>query len=669
MHKLFFGCEPPRISDAVIESLKSVADWFIEEIFSYIRVYGCSIPPHALPKFLPDRLVCREVAHQIAKGGIGLELKALQKKAWPSFPVHVGKFPLSNLGHSKVEAESLEEVKLVNIEHRKYDPYQIISRHYIHCNLKAYEHEVSVYDDIFKDVKSYEEVLNRVQALPPDSQAGFASFQSHRRSCLPKILQGEISTPSPEQEETPPGFETNTQGKANDKGKLKNTEIPSQDAEGSQTKESGMDKGKEPETIPEIMKNVPEKIGGTTSTELGSPITSLTPLQSTFGTPHEGVLYVSDLEPISRDEIPPSDYFFSKKRRAVLKQEIHPRGEGTIKKHRVIIDGKKLKDGEFATELAGTMGAIASTNMYSVGNLTTMLEQKDQTIIQLQDKLKENERNISWGIQKGLEQARLKDMQEIQKLNKDLDEAKHLIQVTQEQVRKLGEENKHLQDKIISITNQVVELENFRTQALEIYVRIEEEQQKVFLNLEVIQNYFQESNKSLENVFQKEREAKAARTTFQKAVAFSSKEEIGKTQKLSISEQVKGDIMIKVWETKLAEYKRITREVNEDCQGIFDLFERDSLNIGTDGCSGLLGEVNIAKHQLRFREELEEKKAEISNIKLINITEINKWMVTSNLKLKTVKFTERMIESRLPELQRDFSHLKQMRYPMLPGSL
>jgi hypothetical protein len=78
------------------------------------------------------------------------------------------------------------------------------------------------------------------------------------------------------------------------------------------------------------------------------------------------------------------------------------------------------------------MGAIASTNIYSVGNLTTMLEQKDQTIIQLQDKLKENEGNISWGIQKGLEQARLKDMQEIQKMNKYLEEAKHIIQVTQE---------------------------------------------------------------------------------------------------------------------------------------------------------------------------------------------------------------------------------------------
>jgi hypothetical protein len=177
----------------------------------------------------------------------------------------------------------------------------------------------------------------------------------------------------------------------------------------------------------------------------------------------------------------------------------------------------------------------------------------------LQDSLKENERNISWGIQKGLEQARLKDMQEIQNLNKNLDEAKHMIQVTQEQVQRLGEENKLLQDKIISIANQVIEIEHFRMQASEIYAKIEEEQQKVFCNLEIIQNYFQESNRSMEQVFQKEREAKAVRTTFQKAVTSSSKDEIGKNQKLSVSEQVKGDIMINVWESKLAEYKRITK--------------------------------------------------------------------------------------------------------------
>jgi hypothetical protein len=37
----------------------------------------------------------------------------------------------------------------------------------------------------------------------------------------------------PEQEETPPGFETNTQGKENDKDKLKDSEIYPQNIEGS----------------------------------------------------------------------------------------------------------------------------------------------------------------------------------------------------------------------------------------------------------------------------------------------------------------------------------------------------------------------------------------------------------------------------------------------------
>jgi hypothetical protein len=90
------------------------------------------------------------------------------------------------------------------------------------------------------------------------------------------------------------------------------------------------------------------------------------------------------------------------------------------------------------------------------------------------------------------------------------------------------------------------------------------------------------------------------------------------------------------------------------------------LNIRIDGCSGLLGEINIAKHQLRFREELEEMKEEISNIKLINITEINKWMVMSNLKLKTIRFTEKMIENRLPELQKRFFLFESNELPDAP---
>jgi hypothetical protein len=97
--------------------------------------------------------------------------------------------------------------------------------------------------------------------------------------------------------------------------------------------------------------------------------------------------------------------------------------------------------------------------------------------------------------------------------------------------------------------------------------------------------------------------------------------------------------MIKVWETKLAEYKRITKGINEDCQGIFDLIEKDSVNIGTYSFSELLGEVNITRYQSKSKEQLEEKKTEISNIKMVNIAEIEKWMIASSSKLEKVKFT------------------------------
>jgi hypothetical protein len=45
--------------------------------------------------------------------------------------------------------------------------------------------------------------------------------------------------------------------------------------------------------------------------------------------------------------------------------------------------------------------------------------------------LKETERNMSWGIKKGLEQARLKDIQEIQKMKASLEEENQIIQVSQ----------------------------------------------------------------------------------------------------------------------------------------------------------------------------------------------------------------------------------------------
>jgi hypothetical protein len=92
VHQILYGYAPPRISEKIVGNLRTIADWFIEESFSYVKVFGCSICPHTLPKFLPDRLVCREVAYQIITRGIDKEIKEAHKKFWPIFPLQVGKF-------------------------------------------------------------------------------------------------------------------------------------------------------------------------------------------------------------------------------------------------------------------------------------------------------------------------------------------------------------------------------------------------------------------------------------------------------------------------------------------------------------------------------------------------------------------------------------------------
>jgi hypothetical protein len=59
-------CHPsPRISERIMGNLGNLAGYLIEENLSYIKVFGCSVPPHSLPHFLHDMLVCREVAYRI----------------------------------------------------------------------------------------------------------------------------------------------------------------------------------------------------------------------------------------------------------------------------------------------------------------------------------------------------------------------------------------------------------------------------------------------------------------------------------------------------------------------------------------------------------------------------------------------------------------------------
>jgi hypothetical protein len=65
-----------------------------------------------------------------------------------------------------VEVAALEDVKLVDIEFKRHDPHKIVENHLAQFNMKRYVHENSPHDEIFRGVRSYEEVLTDSKPCP-----------------------------------------------------------------------------------------------------------------------------------------------------------------------------------------------------------------------------------------------------------------------------------------------------------------------------------------------------------------------------------------------------------------------------------------------------------------------------------------------------------------------
>jgi hypothetical protein len=138
--------------------------------------------------------------------------------------------------------------------------------------------------------------------------------------------------------------------------------------------------------------------------------------------------------------------------------------------------------------------------------------------------------------------------------------------------------------------------------------------------VEAIQNHFWVVDQLLNNICLREREAIVAWATFQEAVVSSDREGIYVVSRLSISEQARGDIILKTWETNIAKSKKMAKEVKEACEESFQLLNKESLGLGKDDSSEVLGQVDIAKHQLNIKTNMEEAQDEIFLLKWIDIT-------------------------------------------------
>jgi hypothetical protein len=268
----------------------------------------------------------------------------------------------------------------------------------------------------------------------------FHNFQKHRRSSLPKLLQGENPMSLATQQTKTHNPEVGSSSKQEAPENSEKYEISTQKKDILKTEVSDDQAKDQPERLTKQGEDRPlsspdksttDETGEQLSTKIDNPIQIVTPLQSTRGKPNAEVILIGYLTPISIEEIPPSDFFLSKKRKVAVKKEMHQNEGATIKKHRVLLHGKNLEDEDFATEVADSLGAFSTTNLFSIDNLKERLKQRNKMISQLQNQLRNAKSNVREEVNKGMEQTRANDKQEIQLLKSSLDEMHKKMQVSE----------------------------------------------------------------------------------------------------------------------------------------------------------------------------------------------------------------------------------------------
>jgi hypothetical protein len=124
----------------------------------------------------------------------------------------------------------------------------------------------------------------------------------------------------------------------------------------------------------------------------------------------------------------------------------------------MIFDGHDLDDSNLAKEMAGSLGAFATTNQWSVENMVEKLKQKEILIGQLQNQIRTVEKNIRSKVNKGLEHDRASDRQEIQQLKSSLNEMQRNVQASEGRAIQQSELAKQLQAKVKLTENMVMDI-------------------------------------------------------------------------------------------------------------------------------------------------------------------------------------------------------------------
>jgi multidrug efflux pump subunit AcrA (membrane-fusion protein) len=177
--------------------------------------------------------------------------------------------------------------------------------------------------------------------------------------------------------------------------------------------------------------------------------------------------------------------------------------------------------------------------------LKNQLKQKNCLIKTLEAKLATTMEAAKDKVSVGIEQARLANKSEIELLKTKLEQAQLVVRDGQMQVSQQKYLIKQLQARVEVTESKVINIRMFQSQAMEIQSRVSAAQQNLLTKVEVIRDNCLLVNQVLEDLTVIEREAGETWFAFQEAVIATNNMDLGNTPRFTISEQTRGNILLK----------------------------------------------------------------------------------------------------------------------------
>ena len=155
-----FNQPPPWLSDKEKLDISQIGNWFGEENFTYIRVFGSIFDPHVLPLYVPDKLLAQEISYQLTEKGMSRCLKNSKKLMWPTFSFNCGTYTLNDFKHAEKEVLKIRDLKLAIVPGRQYDPDKVAFDFTTLVQIAKFEHEADDFDYLFVSIEKFSQVYD-----------------------------------------------------------------------------------------------------------------------------------------------------------------------------------------------------------------------------------------------------------------------------------------------------------------------------------------------------------------------------------------------------------------------------------------------------------------------------------------------------------------------------